>query len=78
LISDLTLNSVLTYPSPKFKKSIPSFLSEKKIYEVLDKIDQTDKIEIYKLRDKAIIMLFFTSGMRLEEMTNLTLRDIDF
>jgi site-specific recombinase XerD len=30
LISDLTLNSVLTYPSPKFKKSIPSFLSEKK------------------------------------------------
>ena len=23
-------------------------------------------------------MLFFTSGMRLEEMTNLTLRDIDF
>jgi site-specific recombinase XerD len=26
LISDLTLNSVLTYPSPKFKKSIPSFL----------------------------------------------------
>ena len=78
LISDLTLNSVLTYPSPKFKKSIPSFLSEKKIYEVLDKIDQTDKIAIYKLRDKAIIMLFFTSGMRLEEMTNLTLRDIDF
>lgn len=78
LISDLTLNSILTYPSPKFKKSIPSFLSEKKIHEVLDKIDQTDKISILKLRDKAVIMLFFTSGMRLEELTNLTLRDIDF
>jgi len=30
------------------------------------------------MRDKAIIMLFFTSGLRLEEMTNLILRDIDF
>ena len=53
LISDLTLNSILTYPSPKFKKSIPSFLSEKKIHEVLDKIEQTDKISILKHGRKA-------------------------
>lgn len=78
LINDMTLNNILSYPSPKFKKSIPSFLSEKKILEVLDKIDKSRKISIFKLRDKAIIMLFFTSGIRLEEMTNLTLRDIDF
>ena len=77
IVNDLVLNSVQTYPSPKFKKSIPSFLSQEKIYEVLDKIDLSDKHELIKVRDKAIIMLFFTSGLRLEEMTSLVLCDID-
>jgi len=77
IVNDLALNSIQTYPSPKFKKSIPSFLSQEKIYEVLDKIDLSDKHELIKVRDKAIIMLFFTSGLRLEEMTSLVLGDID-
>ena len=77
IVNDLVLNSIQTYPSPKFKKSIPSFLSQEKIYEVLDKIDLSDKHELIKVRDKAIIMLFFTSGLRLEEMTSLVLCDID-
>jgi len=77
IVNDLVLNSVQTYPSPKFKKSIPSFLSQEKIYEVLDKIDLSNKHELIKVRDKAIIMLFFTSGLRLEEMTSLVLGDID-
>ena len=77
IVNDLVLNSVQTYPSPKFKKSIPSFLSQEKIYEVLDKIDLSDKHELIKVRDKAIIKLFFTSGLRLEEMTSLVLGDID-
>tara|TARA_B100000886_G_scaffold92613_1_gene61199 strand:- start:4878 stop:5792 length:915 start_codon:yes stop_codon:yes gene_type:complete len=78
IINDITLNIIQTYPSPKFKKSIPSFLSEKKVLEVIDKIDLSKKNELIKARDKAIIMLFFTSGLRLEEMTNLILGDIDF
>ena len=78
IINDIVLNTIQTYPSPKFKKSIPSFLSEKKIYEVIDKIDLSKKNKFIKMRDKAIIMLFFTSGLRLEEMTNLILSDIDF
>ena len=77
IVNDLVLNSIQTYPSPKFKKSIPSFLSQEKIYEVLDKIDLSDKHELIKVRDKAIIMLFFTSGLRIEEMTSLVLGDID-
>lgn len=77
LINDIVLNSVQTYPSPKFKKSIPSFLSQKKIHDVLNKIDESKKDNFLKIRDKAIIMLFFTSGLRLEEMTSLNLKDID-
>ena len=78
LINDIVLNNIQSYPSPKFKKSIPSFLSQEKIYDILDKIDESTKNSSVKIRDKAIIMLFFTSGLRLEEMTNLILKDIDF
>jgi len=78
LINDIVLNNIKSYPSPKFKKSIPSFLNQEKIYDILAKIDESTKNSSIKIRDKAIIMLFFTSGLRLEEMTNLILRDIDF
>ena len=78
LINDIVLNNIQSYPSPKFKKSIPSFLSQEKIYDILAKIDESTKNSSIKIRDKTIIMLFFTSGLRLEEMTNLILRDIDF
>ena len=78
LINDIVLNNIQSYPSPKFKKSIPSFLSQEKIYDILAKIDESTKNSSIKIRDKSIIMLFFTSGLRLEEMTNLILRDIDF
>ena len=78
LITDMVLNTVKSYPSPKFKKSIPSFLPEEKIYDVLNKIDKSKKDHFIKIRDKAIIMLFFTSGLRLDEMTSLILGDIDF
>ena len=78
LINDIVLNNIKSYPSPKFKKSIPSFLNQEKIYDILAKIDESTKNSSIKIRDKAIIMLFFTSGLRLEEMTNLILKDIDF
>ncbi len=77
LINDMVLNSIQTYPSPKFKKPIPSFLSQEKIHDVLKKIDESKKDNFLKIRDKAIIMLFFTSGLRLDEMTSLILKDID-
>ena len=78
LINDIVLNNVQSYPSPKFKKSIPSFLSKEKIHDVINKIDESTKNSTIKIRDKAIIMLFFTSGLRLEEMTSLVIGDLDF
>ena len=77
LINDVVLNNVQSYPSPKFKKSIPSFLSKEKIHDVINKIDESTKNSTIKTRDKAIIMLFFTSGLRLEEMTSLVIGDLD-
>jgi len=79
VIDDVVLNEIKSYPSPKYKKSIPTFLSIKQIYTVLDKINNDKKLsDIIKLRDQSIIMLFFTSGLRLEELKSIQLKDIDF
>ena len=52
VISDVVLNEVKSYPSPQYKKSIPSFLSMKQILEVIDNIDDNDKLsETIKLRN---------------------------
>ena len=79
VIDDVVLNEIKSYPSPKYKKSIPTFLSIKQIYTVLDKINNDKKLsDIIKLRDQSIIMLFFTSGLRLDELKSIQLKDIDF
>jgi site-specific recombinase XerD len=79
IIDDIVLNEVKSYPSPKYKKSIPTFLSINQISQVLEHINKNEKLsDIIKLRDQSIIMLFFTSGLRLEELKSIQLKDIDF
>ena len=79
IINDVVLNTVKSYPSPQYKKSIPTFLSKEQIDQVLDKINDDRKLsDITKARNQSIIMLFFTSGLRLEELRSIRLRDIDF
>ena len=79
VIDDIVLNEVKSYPSPKYKKSIPTFLSMDQILQVLDKINSDNKIsDIIKLRNQSLIMLFFTSGLRLQELKSIKLKDINF
>lgn len=79
VIDDVVLNEVKSYPSPKYQKSIPTFLSIDQISQVLDKINTDSKLsDIIKLRNQSLIMLFFTSGLRLEELKSIKLKDIDF
>ena len=79
VVSDVVLNEVKSYPSPQYKKSIPSFLSMKQILEVINNIDDNNKLsDSIKLRNQSLIMLFFTSGLRLEELQSVKLKDIDF
>ena len=79
VIDDVVLNEVKSYPSPKYQKSIPTFLSIDQISQVLDKINTDSKLsDITKLRNQSLIMLFFTSGLRLEELKSIQLKDIDF
>ena len=79
VVDDVVLHEVKSYPSPKYKKSIPTFLSIEQISQVLDKIDADSKLsDIIKIRNQSIIMLFFTSGLRLEELQSIQLKNIDF
>ena len=65
LINDIVFNEIKLYPSPKYKKSIPTFLSKNQIEEIIKKIDSDTKgNDSIKARNKALIMLFFTSGLR--------------
>ena len=59
---------------PKAGKYLPTFLNEREIADVL-KITSSKS---NNLRDKTIIELFYGTGMRLSELSNLNIMDIDF
>jgi tyrosine recombinase XerC len=58
--------------SPKTPKSIPGFLSEKLIETLMTMPPSDTTIGI---RDRAILELFYSTGMRLSELVNLKLGD---
>ena len=78
-IDDITLNEIKSYPSPKYKKSMPTFLSKEQVEKIVERINLNKKLDNRnKKRGQAIIMLFFSSGVRLNELISIKLSDIDF
>ena len=59
---------------PKIKKSLPSTLTEEEVMSLLD-IDLTDN---FSYRNKAMLELLYATGLRVSELINLKLQDIDF
>ena len=57
----------------KFKKSIPHVLSEEEIDKLLD----IKVIDAKTSRNKAMLELMYSSGLRISELLNLNLNDID-
>ena len=79
VIDDITLNEIKSYPSPKYKKSMPTFLSKEQVEKIVERLVLNEKLDNRnKKRDQAIIMLFFSSGIRLNELISIKLSDIDF
>lgn len=61
--------------TPRKEKYIPAFLSVDEAFLLLDaKFEPT----FWGLRDKAIMELFYSSGIRLSELTTMDIQDIDF
>jgi tyrosine recombinase XerC len=61
--------------SPKKRKSLPSFLTVPQMEALLRLPSRKD---VWGLRDLAILELFYSTGMRLSELSELKLSSIDF
>lgn len=71
----INLNIFKLISNPKLEKKLPSFLSYEEIRIVLDSID-TDNI--LSIRNKMIIELLYATGIRVSELRNIKITDIDF
>lgn len=66
-------NPILLIDLPKIKKTLPSVLSYEEINKILD-IKVTDK---FTARNKAMLELMYASGLRVSELINVKMSDID-
>ncbi|MDP3143086.1 MAG: tyrosine recombinase XerC [Candidatus Omnitrophota bacterium] len=66
-------SSVLS--SPKLDKRLPNFLSEEEMTKL---IEAPSLEEVSGLRDRAILEVLYSTGMRVSELVALQIRDIDF
>ena len=61
--------------NPKIEKTLPNYLN----YEDLEKLlDFPDKNNKYGLRDALILEMLYSSGIRVSELSNMKIKDIDF
>lgn len=74
-IGEISTNPAQQIQTPKYKKKLPVFLS---IQEALQVLNLPDLDTPEGLRDRAILELFYGTGIRLRELTNLDIADIDF
>jgi len=59
---------------PKFSTKLPKVFS---IQEMFDLIDLPDLSTKFGIRDKAILEVLYSTGMRISEITNITFPDLD-
>jgi integrase/recombinase XerC len=71
----IKVNPAQMVQAPKSEKYIPVFLS---VDEMLSLLNTKSTPNAVGLRDKAIIELFYSSGIRLSELVGLNMEDIDF
>ncbi len=62
--------------SPKISKRLPVFVEEKNIQDFISSFPFADDYQ--GIRNKTILILFYSTGMRLNELVNLNVSDIDF
>ena len=69
-------NPMLQVSSPKISKRLPEFVSQEDMEQLFSSELFEDSFEGH--RDKAILELFYATGMRLSELINIKKEDIDF
>lgn len=69
-------NPMVLIDGPKIPKRLPNFMALEEIKRLLKAVLDTED-EFYRLRDYAIIMVFLNTGLRLSELVNMKIDDID-
>lgn len=72
-IVKLNPTTMLTYP--KKKKNLPKFLYHSEMKELIGSIDQN---KLYGKRNYALIVLLYSTGLRVSELVNIKVAEIDF
>ncbi len=70
----LSTDPTLNLESPKFRRSLPSFLRIEEVDRLLAQPDQTTP---FGLRDRALIELLYSTGLRVSELNHLRVADLD-
>lgn len=68
-------NPYKTIKNPKKEKKLPNFLQYDELQKLLDSIDLETPLG---KRNRLIIELLYATGLRVSELTNLKIQDIDF
>ncbi|MCK9329330.1 MAG: tyrosine-type recombinase/integrase [Candidatus Cloacimonetes bacterium] len=76
LINDyLSINPAKYVKTPKYSKKLPVFFSVEEIFELCDLPVSDNK---FGIRDKALFEMFYSSGLRISEVADISIKDIDF
>jgi len=67
-------NVVKSVPTPKMENKLPSFLSVDEMFRL---IDLPEGEEFLAVRDRAMLELFYSTGVRISELVSLKMGDID-
>ncbi len=71
---EMKSNSAKLVPSPKGEKRLPTFLT---VDEVVKLVEAPGSNNVYESRDKAILELLYSCGLRVSELVGINLNDLD-
>ncbi len=67
-------NPISTVSTPKIDKKLPAFLDAASVTRLIESADTSD---VYGLRDRAIMEVLYSSGIRVSELVGLNINDVD-
>jgi tyrosine recombinase XerC len=71
----LKTNPMLSLSSPKQEKYLPTFLTEEEMTRLIEAAFARDE---RGLRDRAVLETFYSTGIRISELSGLNVDDLDF
>ena len=70
----VTENIFKNVKNPKIEKTIPNFISHGKLNEIFTSFNDSD----LDIRNRLVIELLYATGLRVGELVNIKIKDIDF